>query len=209
MQQYSQTIFMLLLNRLQSKPSTQFTQAFVYFYTFLAAIDNVGADVAVGILEGIQAGLFANLMNGIILSNTQKAPVRSRRVIEVGLTKLLARSETLLKAPLNAVWPAIFLALVDLFTLPQDLTYAGADDLNGLDPEESGFQSSFSKLGASERNRHDPVADVKDEKLFAATELAKRAQQSPGVIQPLIQQAQAADQAAKIPEFLQYMATNK
>lgn len=47
---------MLLLNRLQSKPSNQFTQAFVYFFLFLAAVDNVGADVAIGSLEGIQPG---------------------------------------------------------------------------------------------------------------------------------------------------------
>jgi len=212
MQPFSQTIFMLLLNRLQSKPSQQFTQAFVYFFTFLAAIQNVGADAAIGILEAIQPGLFGNLMNGVILPNTQKAPVRSRRVIEVGLTKLLTNSDTIFTPSIVTFWPPIFLALVDLFTLPQDITYSGAnaDDLTALDPEDTGFQSSFSKLGASERNTHDPVADVKDEKLYAAQQLSKASQSRPGVIGPLIQQAQASDQESKaIPEFAQYMASNK
>jgi exportin-2 (importin alpha re-exporter) len=210
MKPFSQTIFMLLLNRLQSKPTQQFTQGFVYFFTFLAAVDNVGADAAIGILEGIQPGLFGNLMNGVILPNTQKAPVRSRRVIEVGLTKILARSDTILAPTMVTFWVPIFLALVDLFTLPQDITYTGAngDDLNGLDHEDTGFQSSFSKLGASERNTHDPVASVTDTKMFAARELSQCSQKRPGVVGPLIQQAQAQESVA-VTSFVQFMSSNK
>lgn len=54
MQQYSQTVFMLLLNRLQQKPSTQFTQSFVYFFAFMGAIGK--ADFLITIMEGIQPG---------------------------------------------------------------------------------------------------------------------------------------------------------
>lgn len=56
MQPFSKTIFMLLLNRLQTKPSPQFSQSFVYFITFLAAVDNVGGDAVIAIIEGIQPG---------------------------------------------------------------------------------------------------------------------------------------------------------
>ena len=56
MQQFVQPVFMLLLNRLQSKPSTQFTSSFVYFAAFLCAIDNVGPDVLVSTLDNIQTG---------------------------------------------------------------------------------------------------------------------------------------------------------
>lgn len=161
-------------------------------------------------IHGADNRLFGNLMNGVVLPNTQKAPARSRRVIEVGLTKLLSRSDSILQAPLVTFWPPIFLALVDLFSLPQDITYTGAnaDDLNALDPEDAGFQSSFSKLGASERNTHDPVASVTDEKHFATTELAKRSQERPGVLGPLIQQAQATEPKT-VEKFLQDMSSNK
>ena len=78
----------------------------------------------------------------------------------------------------------VFLALLDLFTLPQDITYTNGDfeDLSSLDPEEAGFQSSFSKLGASEKSVHDPVENVPDEKLFASKELARRSTETPGVV---------------------------
>ena len=47
---------MLLLNRLQSKPSTSFTQAFVYFICLLSAVPSVGPDFVVQSLDGIQQG---------------------------------------------------------------------------------------------------------------------------------------------------------
>ena len=78
-----------------------------------------------------------------------------------------------------------FLALLDLFTLPQDVTYTNGDaaeDLSALDPEESGFQASFARLGASEAKVHDPVKDVKDERLFASNELARRSKERPGAV---------------------------
>ena len=56
MQQFSSTIFMLLLNRLQSKPSTQFTASFVYLFGFMCALDGVGPDFVVSTLDAIQAG---------------------------------------------------------------------------------------------------------------------------------------------------------
>jgi hypothetical protein len=56
MRPFSQTVFMLLLNRLQGKPSTQFTSSFVYLVCFLSAIDNVGPDYVISILDGIQPG---------------------------------------------------------------------------------------------------------------------------------------------------------
>ena len=56
MRQYANTIFMLLLTRLQSKPSTQFTASFVYLFAFLCAIQSVGPDFVVSTLDGIQPG---------------------------------------------------------------------------------------------------------------------------------------------------------
>lgn len=106
-------------------------------------------------------------------------------MVEVGLTKTLSRSDSLLVEPNRRFWPPIFLALLDMFTLPQDITYSnpeGSGDITELDPEEAGFQSSFSKLGASEKTVKDPTAGVEDSKVFAAKELAKRSNEKPGMV---------------------------
>lgn len=104
MQQYSQSIFMLILNRLQSNSTPQFSQAVVYFLSYLAVVDNVGPDAVVATIDGIQPGLFGQLMKGVVLPNTQKAPQRSRRLIEVGLTKYLTKSDALLQQPGLQFW---------------------------------------------------------------------------------------------------------
>ncbi|BEJ11174.1 hypothetical protein CspHIS471_0105960 [Cutaneotrichosporon sp. HIS471] len=209
MQQYSQTIFMLILTRLQTNSTQQFSQAVVYFLCYLAAVDSVGPDAVVAIIDAIQPGLFGQLMKGVVLPNTQKAPQRSRRLIEVGLTKYLTMSDALVQQPGVQFWSPIFLALVDLFTLPQDLTYATgtADDLTALDPEDAGFQSSFTKLGASERTAHDPIKNIPDTKKYASSQLARRSMERPGVLSPLVQQAGAAE-GSKVPQFVQYMNAN-
>ncbi|KAK1926751.1 putative importin-alpha export receptor [Papiliotrema laurentii] len=209
MQQFSQGVFTLLLTRLQTKPSTQFTQGFVYFALFLCAIESVGPEYLISSVDALQPGLFGNVLTGVILSNTQKAPIRSRKLIEVGLTRLLSKSDRILEPSHRQFWAPSFLALVDLFTLPQDITYSGAtgDDIDGLDPEEAGFQSSFSKLGASEKSVHDPVKSVADTKAFASKELARRSAERPGQIGPLIEEARAAEPQV-VTGFVEYMASN-
>ncbi|WWC86346.1 uncharacterized protein L201_001219 [Kwoniella dendrophila CBS 6074] len=207
MQPFSNTVFVLLLTRLQQKPSSQFNQSFVYFFAFVANLDTVGPDFLVSVLDAVQPGLFGNLLTGVILSNTQKVSTRNRKLVEVGLTKMLSRSNKLLEEPNVKHWVPVFVALLDLFTLPQDLTHAGtsngSEDLTELDPEEAGFQSSFSKLGASEKVQRDYTATIGDSKEFAAKELGKRSQEKPGVLPPLINQATTIEKDV-VNGFVQY-----
>jgi exportin-2 (importin alpha re-exporter) len=97
----------------------------------------------------------------------------------------MVNSPISLKCQLRGRAPT-FLALLDLFTLPQDITYSGGngatDDLLELDPEEAGFQSSFSKLGASEKAVHNPVVHVGDAKVYASREISTRSKECPGVV---------------------------
>ncbi|WWC58466.1 uncharacterized protein I303_101008 [Kwoniella dejecticola CBS 10117] len=192
MRPFSNTVFVLLLTRLQQKPSAQFNQSFVYFFGFIANIDSVGPDFLINTLDGVQPGLFGNLLTGVILSNTQKVTIRNRKLVEVGLTKMLSRSDKLLEEPHRQHWVSIFIALLDLFTLPQDLTHAQTatgGDLTELDPEEAGFQSSFSRLGASESATRDLTPNIGDTKEYAAKELGKRSTEKPGILPGLIGQA--------------------
>lgn len=103
-----------------------------------------------------------------------------------------------------------------MFNLPQDLTYSGSaadgvnsgtGDVSELDPEEAGFQSSFSKLGASESKARDPVADVPDAKRYASAEIGRLYREKQGQVQPALQVAAGSD-AAAVQGWTQYMASN-
>lgn len=97
-----------------------------------------------------------------------------------------------------------------MFTLPQDITYTnGLDaDIDSLDPDGTGagagFQSSFSKIGASEKTVYSPVAHVADSKAYASKELARRSQASPGVLTGLVQQAQGVE-GETVGRWVEYM----
>jgi hypothetical protein len=48
--------------------------------------------------------LFGNVFSGVVLKNTQKTPSRNRKVVAVGLTKILSRSEKILEASNKEWW---------------------------------------------------------------------------------------------------------
>ena len=71
-------------------------------------------------------------------------------------------------------------ALLKLFLLPQDLSSNADDDIAVVDPDELGYQASFSKLGASEPPKTDTVASIPDARDFLTKSLAAASQRNPG-----------------------------
>lgn len=78
--------------------------------------------------------------------------------------------------------PAAMEALLKLFLLPQDLKTTQDEDVAVVDPDELGYQASFSKLGASEPAKRDPVASVTDARDYLTKSLASASQAKPGKV---------------------------
>jgi hypothetical protein len=78
-------------------------------------------------------------------------------------------------------------AALDLFLLVQDLNTEEDADIDQLDPEESTFQASFSKLGASKPAARDPVVYVPDAKLYLGSQLSTTSRRHPGKVSPSTQ----------------------
>lgn len=146
--------------------------------------------------------LASQILENVILPETRKMPIRDRKVVAVGLTRLLTDGDVLLQPTTVSAWyvrkldlhsvvtdnrafdrPMVLEAVLDIFTLPQDLKAGeGTEDLDNLDPEETTFQASFSRLGASESTVRDPVANVPDAKLFLSKQLAAASARNPGKV---------------------------
>lgn len=79
-------------------------------------------------------------------------------------------------------------ALLKLFLLPIALEKASTDaaaredEFEVADLEETGYQAGFSKLGASEKARPDPVAYVDEPRNYLATALVEASQSHPGKV---------------------------
>ena len=118
-------------------------------------------------------------------------PNKDRKVVAVGLTKMLTESRVMLSEPASRSWyaplfpaprtrsltrlhrPVVFTALVKLFSEPQYLASKEGDASSGtglteIDYEEqtAGYQAAYSRLAASESGPDDPVGYVGDVRAF-------------------------------------------
>ncbi|GAA5865792.1 hypothetical protein JCM8547_002779 [Rhodosporidiobolus lusitaniae] len=218
LQQYMSTpIFVLLLTRLQTAKTDKFSQGLLRFLCFASALqkDGLNADVVIGFLDGVQPqpGLFAQVIP-VLLPEVQKAPTKDRKVIAVGLANILTKSPRMLSEPHVRAWSPILESLLKLFLLPLPLAKntsaaaAAADaELNMIDPEDTGYHASFSKLGASEKPREDPVKHVEEPRMWLARGLEGASQQQPGKI-PALMQAVNPEFAQPFAQFLQQNGIN-
>ncbi|KAE8243444.1 hypothetical protein A4X06_0g6313 [Tilletia controversa] len=97
--------------------------------------------------------LLPSLLQGIILPEMQKIAERQRKIVAVGMTRLLTQSSLMLSEPTVKVWTPTLEALLKLFLLPQDRSTSAEDDISGVDWDDAGaagFQASFARLSASE-----------------------------------------------------------
>ncbi|KDE04885.1 hypothetical protein MVLG_04744 [Microbotryum lychnidis-dioicae p1A1 Lamole] len=209
-QYMSNPVFMLLLTRLQTSKTDKFSQGLLRFICFMAAINKPGLDVdgVVRMLDGVQPqlGLFGQVLL-VLIPEVQKAPEQNRKVIAVGLANILTHSLIMVEEPHVRAWSPTLEALLKLFLLPATLSKnvsADVDEIEVADLEETGYQASFSKLGASERVRPDPVAHVVDPQAHLARQLSELSQAKPGQIRPLVE---AVDPEFAQP-FLAYLSSN-
>ncbi|GAA6039444.1 hypothetical protein JCM8097_009549 [Rhodosporidiobolus ruineniae] len=212
LQQYmSSPVFVLLLTRLQTAKTDKFSQGLLRFICFAAAVQkqDLNPDAVVGFLDGVQPqpGLFAQVLP-VLLPEAQKAPTKDRKVIAVGLANLLTKSGKMLNEPHVRVWSTTLESLLRLLLLPVSLeatkSAADGEDVTIVDLEDQGYQASFSRLGASEKPRADPVAYVEDVKVYLAQGLQVAAQGQPGKIPELIK---AVNEEFRLP-FLQFLQSN-
>lgn len=74
-------------------------------------------------------------------------------------------------------------ALLRLFLLPREEIKEGEDEeVVVADPDDLTYQAAFSKLGASEPSRNDPLASVGDAKDLLLKQLVTASQAAPGKV---------------------------
>ncbi|RKP26971.1 hypothetical protein SYNPS1DRAFT_27362 [Syncephalis pseudoplumigaleata] len=85
------------------------------------------------------------------------------------------------------VWPALFKAIVTIFTSNRSLVAPTTEEENYELEESVGFQAAFSKLGAASRPVEDPFAAIADPQVFLAMHLQHFNSQHPTVIPNAVQ----------------------
>lgn len=119
-------------------------------------------DYVVDAFDGVQAGLFGQILQGVMLQDLPKTLPRQKRVVVTGFSRLLVSSTRMLEQPgLLSAFPAVLTAvlrMMDDASLATALSardaQAEADEIFLQDWEEqgaagAGFQGSFAVLRSS------------------------------------------------------------
>ncbi|KAH8112452.1 Cse1-domain-containing protein [Phellopilus nigrolimitatus] len=204
--QYMKSILTMLLTRLQTARTDIYLYSLVYFFIFAMAIDVDGSapDFLIGAIEQVQPHLWSQLLGNVVLPQVSKMLPKDRKVVIIGMSKMLTQSNIMLSDPAVTQWPAAFAELVKLFTESKHLQSAqstAAEDpdemIRSLDYEEQGvgYQAAYSKLAASEAATEDPVAQVTDPRAFVGEQLALAVKREPrlrGLVEAAAQSGAAA-----------------
>ncbi len=148
---YVKNIFVLLLTRLTSSKTSQFTHGFLCFICTLFVIQKPGftVDDIIGTLDSIQATpLFNGLLSGVLLPELKNIySSEDLNLCLVGMAHLLTNSQMMLSPTYLSVWPSILESLMTLVNHPVPPASSAPDEegeFNEMD--ESGYQASFTRL---------------------------------------------------------------
>lgn len=108
----------------------------------------------------------------------------SKKIVSVGIAKILCECPALLSNPYRNYWPKILESLIQIYELPPDEGLLDGDHLN--ETEEVEYQAAYSQLNCAQTKRHDPLADVPDGRKFLIQNLAMLSLSRPGELPTLI-----------------------
>ncbi|CAG7854816.1 Importin alpha re-exporter AltName: Full=Chromosome segregation protein CSE1 [Serendipita indica DSM 11827] len=198
MQQYLGDLVMTLLKRAQTSRTDKFVVGMVHWVCYTASLESGGytPDTIPTVINQIQANLWVSVLKGLMLPVIPKIPPQDKRLVSIGLVRLLFAGQVTASAADSDVWPLTFGALLDLFSTQVPKSEKDDDPdagITAIDYEEqtTGYQVAYSKLAASEIARPDPVAYAGEPMQYLMGQLSQAVQRTgPATWQALIQRCQ-------------------
>ncbi|SPO23873.1 probable CSE1 - Nuclear envelope protein that mediates the nuclear export of importin alpha [Ustilago trichophora] len=160
--QYKRAVLTLLLTRLQQSKTDKLVKGTIHLISSISLTDK-GPDYAIDAFDAVQPGLFSQIAQGIIAPDLANVAERQKKVVSVGFGSLLLRSSRMREPNNLGVLATLLGAHLRLLLTPSSATAAQDEDLLFADEDNtaaSSFQSSFSRLAASETKRVDPTGVV-------------------------------------------------
>ncbi|KAI8043538.1 hypothetical protein M5D96_004870 [Drosophila gunungcola] len=180
-------IFGLLFQRLSLSKTPKYISGIIVFFSFYV-IKYSGGQLA-QLIDEIQPGMFGMLLDRVFITDMGKVlKEQDRKMVAVGVTKLLTETPEMLLPQHGAFWPRLLHSLIDLFERPPE-------KLKGLEIGESagvaedpdaGYQVAFAQLTHAQPNQPDHLAEITDARQFLATSLSKFAQSRAGELPTLL-----------------------
>ncbi|TPX53175.1 hypothetical protein SeMB42_g00951 [Synchytrium endobioticum] len=170
---YMKNVVILLMTRLSNARTAKFTKGFLNFVCTVFVYNKPGmeVDVVLRLFDTVQPMLFWTVLMDVLLPTIDdpRTP-EERKIIIVGLTNLLTKSEVILAPENLRLWAPIVKAINLLLQVPLVQDKTGIDDeeeavFGPAEPsqeETTGYSASFSRLATVGKLNRNPVKDIPD-----------------------------------------------
>lgn len=189
---YLQTLFRLILAKLQGSKSRKYPGYAVNFFALFVGLH--GAQAFFDCINQMQPGLALTLLVNIWIPKVPQSTSNrlEAKIQVVGVTRMLCDTNVLLSDDNGKqVWAQALAGVVSILTSPNFNAREADDD---AEPEiQLGSDSSFSQLSLAKHKAEDPFANVVDPMDTFARSLQALSASHPGVVGPIIQHSLAND----------------
>ncbi|PVU91567.1 hypothetical protein BB561_004340 [Smittium simulii] len=204
---YFKAIFMLILNRLQTKKTPKFVKAFTQFIGFFCSIDvNLSqayenqeggySNQLVTVMEQIQPQLLSNLLSNVLLDSFPTiSSVNETKYTSVGYFRLVNSLEYIRVTNYEILTPKVMSSVIKLIedtgsklkTLKSEEDDADSEkNLDDIDINDITYQSSYSKLATLDNLKIDPCAKISDPRIYIGSEIKNKLKNNDTVIQTIL-----------------------
>jgi exportin-2 (importin alpha re-exporter) len=201
---YTQQIFILMFQRLQSSKTTKYVKCLLVFFCLYAI--KYGAASLVEVIDKIQAKMFGMVVEKLLIADLQKTSGQiDRKICAVGVTKILTEAPAMLQPDYIKFWPQLLQTLIGLFELPRDDTATGDEIPHGgeVENDTTGFQAAYSHLAFAGKVERDPCTDIPDVKIFLAKCLQVLCAAHPNMVKTMISSGLQAEALTFLQQYLQ------
>lgn len=130
--------------------------------------------------------MFGMVLQRVLITDlTRVVSDNERKIVAVGVSKILCETPCMLVMPYRAYWTNLIHALITSFETPPDTNPLEADSLIEQ-TDDVGYQAAYSQLTFAKLKVIDPLPDIDDGRKFLAQCLAKLSIQRPGEVPTLI-----------------------
>lgn len=130
--------------------------------------------------------MFGMVLERVLIADLSRvAGDVDRKIVAVGVTKMLCECPALLVAPYRNYWSNLLQALITTFELPPNDTALEGDDFVEIE-NAIGYQAAYSQLNFAKLKVIDPIPDIQDGRKYLVDNLAKLSVSRPGDIPTLI-----------------------
>lgn len=177
-------VFQLIFQRLSLSKTAKYITGIIVFFSFYVIKFSGGQ--LVQLVDELQPGMFGMLLERIFITEMSKVIKElDRKVVAVGVTKLLTETPEMFQPQYAVYWPRLLQALIDLFERPPE-KLAGIEVGETAEDGDGGYQVAFAQLTHAQPKVQDPLADIPDARQYLASAISKFSQARVGELPTLI-----------------------